>query len=1280
MILPVRSKELSLSPEASIADRSREDRSTRMNESGPRLLHELFEAQVRVTPEAPALAHQDEVLTYRQLDEAANRLAHRLLGLGVGRESPVIIAASPSIDSIIGLLAILKAGAVYVPVDPAVPPARAKMIREDTGAKVILTQRSLLSLWSEYPHEVLLLEEIRQAANEFSSNKPALSLSPDHLAYMMYTSGTTGIPKGVMVPHRGITNTMRYRQQALPQHPGDRQLQNFSLAFDASIGEIFGPLQAGGCLVVAEGDSIRDSGRFVETIIRRGITIVGINPSRLRLVLDHPRIRECVTLRRVMVGGEPLLPEDRSRLFSVLDVELHNLYGPTEVSLDATHWDARQGCEDNVVPIGFPITHAEAYILDSHLKPLGVGSVGELYIGGAGLARGYLNNPALTAERFVPNPFSRQPGSRLYRTGDACSWRSDGTIQFHGRVDQQVKIRGYRIELEEIESVLRTHPAVREAVVLATPDSLGEAGLVAYIVPRSDGRNDVSSGPPPMPTSALRAYLRDYLPDYMIPTVYVPLFELPRSASGKVDRQALPRPQQQSFNEPAKGLNSTSLEQYLRQLWAEVLGHSQFGDQDHFFDVGGNSLKVAFLIQRLEKDLGEYVYTVALYDAPTITALADYLRVNYPVSVQRLFGMTTAQPAVCEERHPIDEGRFTAFAAQVKRLGAREPKNPPAVFVLSPPRSGSTLFRVMLGGHPRLFAPPELQLLNYNTLKERRAALDTDRDRFWLEGTIRAIMEIRKCSDAEATRIMENCENRNLTVKDFYALLQSWLGDVTFVDKTPTYAFDLNTLRRAEDDFRDAKFIHLIRHPSPMMASFEEAKLHVFMPPFFHGSLPANVWEFAELIWLLCHRNILRFLEEIPAERKYAVRFEELVTKPREVMQGVAAFLGLEFHEHMADPYNEKNKSRMTDAINPLGRMLGDVKFHSHGAVQATQAERKKGRYPEEKLSKLTRELAERLGYTFSTSRGDRPADQRSVSVAVAPLKSSSSPRPGVDQPPSQSGATVAVLQPKGDARPLFCVHPGGGGVSCYQRLSRLLEPEIPVYAFQAAGLDHRSGAAGLTVPEMAAAYIAQMQRIQPQGPYRIAGWSIGGVIAFEMALQLWHARQDVELLAAIDSVVLDSTQPHPPLLAREVLSEFASGFNLRIRPRRLSRIPLRGRLNYLYRMAQAQGLLPASVTSKDFRSLYLRQARVFRENVSAVRSYRPSGKVPRVVLFVAGDRLRPAAPGPTLSWHALADVVDQQVIPGTHYSILREPYVEELARRLRGYLLRSTPTAHRPT
>ncbi|MEP7013165.1 MAG: non-ribosomal peptide synthase/polyketide synthase, partial [Acidobacteriota bacterium] len=921
-------------------------------------LHELIEEQAARTPDAVAVTSAGAPLSYRRLDRAANALARRLVELGVGPEARVGIVAERSLELSVGLLAILKAGGAYVPLDPSYPEERLAWMLEDSRVGVLLAQERLVAALPAHGARVVLLDGCLEEEGEAL---PPRGTDPDNLAYVIYTSGSTGRPKGAMNSHRAIVNRLLWMQERYSLGPADRVLQKTPVSFDVSVWELFWPLLAGARLVMAEPGRHGDSAYLVETIEAERITTLHFVPSMLQVFVSAPGVERCGSVVRVIASGEALSRDLQDRFLARSGAALDNLYGPTEAAVDVTWWACEHGSR-STVPIGRPVANTTIHLLDRTLRPVPVGVSGELFIGGVQVGRGYWRRPELTAERFVPDPFSAEPGARLYRTGDLARYATDAAIEYLGRLDHQVKIRGFRIELGEIEAVLTDQSGVAEAVVLALAAASaggaeGDRRLVAYVTPV-----DLS-------VAALSAALRALLPDHMVPSAFVRLVSLPLSPSGKADRAALAKlPLEPSLAEAGAGGREhvaprTALESDLVDLWHEAVGAEKVGIHDPFFALGGSSISGAILINRVQERLGEIVHVVAIFDHPTVAGLAAYLARDYPKAVAAVWGAeslvsTAEKPVAPVER--VDEAKSELLRRIVTPVSWHPAavKNPPALFVLSPPRSGSTLLRVMLAGHPRLFAPPELELLTFGDMAERKAAF-SGRESFWLEGLLRAVMEVRQCGPEEAAEILAAAEAEALPTQVLTRRLQGWLGDRLLVDKTPSYALDPALLARIEQSFEEPRYLHLTRHPYGMIRSFEEARLEQV---FFRHRHPFSRRELAELVWLASHDNVERFLAGVPEERHHRLRFEDLVRDPARELAAICAFLGLDYHPEMADPYGDA-RARMTDGPYEESRMLGDVKFHRHARVDAAVAERWREELNENFLGDPARVLAARLGY-----------------------------------------------------------------------------------------------------------------------------------------------------------------------------------------------------------------------------------------------------------------------------------------------------------------------------
>jgi amino acid adenylation domain-containing protein len=589
---------------------------TRVDYPGDRLVHRLFEAQVRERPDAVAVVFEAEQLTYRQLDARANQLAHYLRRHGVGPDTLVGVCMERSAELVVALMGILKAGGAYVPIDPDHPARRIEFVVSDIHAPVLLVQREFQSKIRGDGAAVLCLRSQWQQVGAEPSSPPAVDVEPHHLAYVIYTSGSTGNPKGCMLPHAAVCNRLRWMQDCYRMTERDRVLQKTPYSFDVSVWELFWPLMCGAPLVLAAPRRHTDPRYLIELIEAQQITICHFVPSMLRAFVQALRPGRCGSLRQIFASGEALPYALFEDVTAALGAELHNLYGPTEAAVDVTFWRTRANPERRI-PIGQPIANCQIHILDANLQLLPIGVPGELHIGGAGLARGYLGRPDLTEAKFIANPFDDADGPRLYRTGDLARWLPDGTIEYLGRLDHQVKIRGFRIELGEIEACLLGHPRVRECAVLAEDDGAGDRRLVAYLVFRD--------GPPPT-VGELREFVGAALPEYMVPAKFVGLTQLPLTSSGKIDRAAIARFERAIEAPRERVAPRTATEIALHRLWKELLGADAIGVHDSFFELGGHSLKVALMVSRIERELpGAAVDQVAFYKRPTIEGLAELL-------------------------------------------------------------------------------------------------------------------------------------------------------------------------------------------------------------------------------------------------------------------------------------------------------------------------------------------------------------------------------------------------------------------------------------------------------------------------------------------------------------------------------------------------------------------------------------------------------------------------------------------------------------------------------
>ena len=593
-----------------------------------RSVAEEFEKQVARTPDEVAVVYEGATLSYGELNERANQLGHYLRRQGVGAETLVGVCLERSVELVVGMLGVLKAGGAYVPIDPQYPAERVKYLLADGGVQVVVTTAAVWEGLGGSGERVVRVDDEQEAIGSESGENPVVASGRDNLAYVIYTSGSTGTPKGVMVSQRAILNHLQWRQRVYPLGPEDRFLQKAAISFDISVWELLGPLLAGARVVLAAVGGQRDSEYLVRTMAAEEISIVHFGPSMLQVVLQEPGLAECRSLRQVFCGGEALSVELAAQFGQRLGASLHHQYGPTETTVDVCVWDCERGVERERVPIGRPIANTEVYILDEQQRAVPVGVRGELYVGGVSVARGYLQQPGLTAARFVPHPYSRVGGARLYRTGDLGRYLAGGEIEFLGRADEQVKLRGYRIEPGEIETVLKQHVQVEQAVVVLEEED-GEKQLVAYVV-------WAGAGAEPMLRGGLREYLRQRLPEYMVPARFVQLTKLPLTPNGKVDYRRLSSAEFRiSSPTDLEAMPLTPTEQWVAAIWRSVLKVEQIQADDNFFELGGHSLLATKVVARLRQASGVDLSLRRFFEEPTLSQIARQVEAELSTGERR---------------------------------------------------------------------------------------------------------------------------------------------------------------------------------------------------------------------------------------------------------------------------------------------------------------------------------------------------------------------------------------------------------------------------------------------------------------------------------------------------------------------------------------------------------------------------------------------------------------------------------------------------------------------
>jgi amino acid adenylation domain-containing protein len=581
-------------------------------------VHQLVEMQAEKTPDSVAVQFKDEQLTYHELNSRANRLAHHLRELGVATETPVGISMERSTEMIVGLLGILKAGGTYIPLDPFFPRDRLAYMLEYSGTNILLThdqpraKETAELLTKEGLVMVNLDQDWHSIANHPDDNLP-INVDPHNLAYILFTSGSTGKPKGVQIPHRAVVNFLISMQKTPGLTASDRLLAVTTWSFDISVLETFLPLITGACAVVLPGEAVFDGAAMIQHLTEKNISVMQATPATWQMLIDAGWCGDKGL--KVLCGGEAM-PKDLAHWLTQHVGSVWNMYGPTETTVWSTLCEILPATD--VITIGYPIANTRIYILDKNFEPVPVGVAGELYIAGDGVARGYLKQPELTAEKFIPEPFVNQPDACMYRTGDQARYLSDGRIDFLGRADFQVKVRGFRIELGEIETILNGHPAIRQAVVIAREDTPGDKRLVAYLIPETDHETDPGE---------LRRYVREKLPEYMVPSAFMFLDEFPMTPNRKVNRKALPAPDAiHATAERDLILPRTRIEAKLVQIWEDLLKIHPIGIQDNFFELGGHSLLAVHLFSRIKEDFKVNLPLATLFREATIEYLARVIQ------------------------------------------------------------------------------------------------------------------------------------------------------------------------------------------------------------------------------------------------------------------------------------------------------------------------------------------------------------------------------------------------------------------------------------------------------------------------------------------------------------------------------------------------------------------------------------------------------------------------------------------------------------------------------
>jgi acyl-CoA synthetase (AMP-forming)/AMP-acid ligase II len=916
-------------------------------------------------------------LTYVRLHEQLRYVVTTLNNTGIGRGDRVTVVLPGGSDLAVLSLGVL-AGATVAPLNPEYKLAEFEYYFESLGAKLLITQAGLDSpaRIAARDKQVPILEleatpesiagVFRLIGNSRACGASGFAEAAD-IGLTLHTSGTTSRPKPVPLSQRNLWASVTNLVASLQLTTGDRCLHVLpQFHIGGLIDVLAAPLSVGGRVICTSGFSVPE---FYRGLDHYQPTWCQAVPTMMQEILtyaeDHQAIIKKNSLRLMRSVSAPLPPSVLEAFERIFKVPVIEIFGMTETAGLIT---------SNPLPPGARKPGSAGIAVGSDLGIIGAtgerlaaNQRGEVVVRGASLTAGYENLREENARTFVDGWF---------RTGDEGHLDADGYLFITGRIKEIINRGGEKIAPREVDEVLLTHPAVAEAATFAVPHaSLGEDVAAAVVV-----RPGMTAS-----KQELIAFLSTRLAYFKVPRSIHFVESLPKGAGGKLQRNVLAQRLSAAVSStPAEATSgesaSTPTAKTIAAMWAKALNVAAVGLHGDFFDLGGDSLKAASVINELQRSWGATVYVTAIFDAPTVSQFESYLERHYPELVAKMLGryLSPTETGVVSKIDAAKVARLRqTLAVPGHRPSAAQVKNPPAVFVLSPPRSGSTLLRVMLGGNSKLFAPPEMYLLQSDTLAERKDWFSGSQ-RFQLEGNLRAVMQLRNMPLAEAQAWVRDLEDAQYSTREYYRMLQGWLDGKIFVDKTPSYAIHVETLQRAEEYFSDALYIHLLRHPYGTIRSFEEAKLEQLWYPRLVGSreaervpCPYHPRELGEMIWLILHQNILAFLKGVPRHRQCRVRFEDLVGNPQGATKRLCEFLDVDFEPAMLEPQNNR-RERMTDGVHPDSRMIGDMKFHQHSGIAAEVAETWRTAYQTDFLADDTWHLATALGYDVTVAQANQ--------------------------------------------------------------------------------------------------------------------------------------------------------------------------------------------------------------------------------------------------------------------------------------------------------------------
>jgi amino acid adenylation domain-containing protein len=1350
-------------------------------------IHQLFAWRAEQTPEAVAVVLDEQRWTYAQLNERANQLARYLLRQGVGPESRVGICLERSPQLLLAVLAVLKAGGAYVPLDPAYTrdaEERLKYVLQDARVSLVLTSSALAASLALVHKNLLALDgETAGSIYSESPNDVDASTAAESLAYVLYTSGSTGRPKGVMVTHRNLVNAYYGWLQAyrldMDVHA---HLQMASFGFDVFGGDMVRALCSGGKLVICPKETLLDPKRLLQLIRRENVDIGEFVPVVMRHLVQYleDTDQRLDSLRLAIVGSDAWYVAEHKRTLRFLGAQtrLINSYGLTETTIDSSFFegDASMLPDAALVPIGRPFANVRLYVLDGRMQPVPIGVPGELYIGGDGVSRGYVN-AELNAQRFLDDPFVPGSKTRLCRTGDRARWRADGQVEFLGRADNQVKIRGFRIEPGEIEEVLGEHPALAQAAVAPHQRTADDLRLVAYVVGKAGAAPDATG---------MKRFLARRLPDYMIPSAFVTLDTLPTTASGKVDRKALPAPDWSSALAQGEFVAPrTAVEQQLAAIWSEVLGLDRVGAHNNFFDLGGNSLLALRLVSRVRAAFSVDLPLVTLFTAPTVAELAEQ------IVTLRSRGSTRELPPI----RPISrDGLLPASFAQerywyVQQLAPQTPINNIHTalsltgdldagalrrsinIVVERHESLRTAFAMNGGELAQTIAPEvrialpveDLEHLADKARSQQVRQLSHEQSTEPFDLAVAPLFRVRllRLGDAEhvllltthhiisddwsleilsrevaevyeAIRAGRSVRLSELPVQypDYAAWQRNYLqGEV--LDLLLGYwrsklagmaSLQLPTDRPRQPDAPRIQRVHAFQIPRSLVLPLDRlcneegaTRFMLFLASFqalLHGCsgsdditvcAPVSNRRLTETLGMIgLFVNTLAFRTDVGGSPS----FRELLARVRQT--------ALEAYDHQDLPFERLVKDLRPDR-DLTRRQLERVRFRFYQRTTAERVQRRQelavefqantvGVAPEifdlvlaivdgtegfqggwnydgtlfddQTIQRMAadfqsllegvaadpdRPVSQLLGQTLPQLPAHPPVQAAKVverrggpERRHATPRTASEPADVLPSPSFGKSPSLVPLRTAGSARPLFCIHGLGGHVAAFLPLARGLSNGRPIYGLQAQGLDPGQEPHD-RIETMAAWYIEEMREIQPQGPYLLVGWSMGGLIALDAAQQLLAVGQEVALLAMLDTYLSLKDSREQDWDEQSVLHRIAPQLNIPIGE--LKNLPLPQQWDRIAELANhASGVGIAEIR---------RLAAACQAHLLALSRYEPRHYVGPCLLFPAES----GRSGRDRRWKALCPELCVEPVPGDHSSMLREPYVRVLAERLGRYM-----------